>query len=193
MNPSKPLQTPRRPIRGSGRPRNAGLAWAVGLIGCGAVIVGAGWYVTQREPEPAQMDAALRVQPQSQGPTQPQTHDQNGHERSPAPVDSALMLRDRSFSDGYVSPHGPTVIAAGPGASATRVQPKAMAPSKRAPSTDREWTYVHSSSCDGLRSRRRAIVQALDTLRDSLPVWRQDQLHVERRENLERERLGLCR
>lgn len=68
-----------------------------------------------------------------------------------------------------------------------------MAPSKRAPSTDREWIYVHSSSCDGLRSRRRAIVQALDTLRDSLPVWRQDQLHVERRENLERERLGLCR
>tara|TARA_R110000850_G_scaffold120624_6_gene238100 strand:- start:62729 stop:63205 length:477 start_codon:yes stop_codon:yes gene_type:complete len=158
------------------------------------VIVGAGWYVTQREPEPAQMDAALRVvHAQSQGPTQPQAHDLNVHESSPAPVDSVQMLRDRRFSDGYVSPHGPTVIAAGPGASATRVQPKPTAPSKRAPSTDRKWTYVHSSSCDGLRSRRRSIVQALDTLRDKLPVWRQDQLHVEHRENLERERLGLCR
>lgn len=127
----------------------------------------------------------------------PQTHDQNVYQWPPlmhtATVDSAQMLRDRRFSDEYVSPHGPTVIAAGPGASATRVQPKPTAPSKRAPSTDRKWTYVHSSSCDGLRSRRRSIVQALDTLRDKLPVWRQDQLHVEHRENLERERLGLCR
>jgi len=126
------------------------------------------------------------ISPSTQSPSHELT-------RPPAPiVDSAQMLRDRSFSDGYVSPSGPTVIA-GPAVQKRGVGSPRPISSRPQPPNVRKWVYVHSSSCAGLRSRRAGISEDLRTLRGKLPDWRRDQLRAEYGENLERQRLGLCR
>jgi hypothetical protein len=121
----------------------------------------------------------------------------------PPPIDSAQMLERRTFSDGYVSPNA---LPAVPRDSAQpSAQQRAEAASRiyqsgshntdiqRNTMTAPSWKYVHSSSCTGLQSRRQTIGQRLKTDAGTLPDWRTQQLREEHAENLQRERLGLCR
>lgn len=122
---------------------------------------------------------------------------------SPPPIDSAQMLERRTFSDGYVSPNALPAVprnSAGPSAqqraeAASRIYQSGShnTGSQRNTMTAPTWKYVHSSSCTGLQSRRQTIGQRLKTDAGTLPDWRTQQLREEQAENLQRERLGLCR